>query len=178
MIDASRGTASAPPSGSTTAVERAAVPGEVQRGRRGGRWPWLIVGIGLALVKSNAIAEVGHHPSELIAVLGVGLAVSVLRTRPVGFAVSAAPLLAFALAPRSTAVGVAVGLGAFVLLLALFVAIGTVLQARQVMIGPTPPERSAGKIHRTRDRVGFDVGWGDDRRRDRAHEVGCEALER
>lgn len=72
-----------------------------------------------------------HHRVELMVVLGVGLLVSVLRPRPVVFAVCAAPLLALALDPRSTAVGIAIGCAAFVLLLGTFVGIGAVLQARQ-----------------------------------------------
>lgn len=115
-----------------TGVERAAAPGELRRaGRRRAGWPWLIVGVGFGLVKTNAISELLHHRVDTIALLGLGLALSVLRTRPVGSAVTAASLLAFTLAPRSTALGIALGVGAFVLLLATFVAIGTVLRARQ-----------------------------------------------
>lgn len=91
----------------------------------------MIVGLGLALVKADGLAAVLHHRPEVIAVLAVGLALSVLRPRPLGIAVTAAPLLAFTLAPRSTALGIGLGLGAFVLLLTLFVAIGTVLHAKQ-----------------------------------------------
>ncbi len=100
---------------------------------RGGhhRWPWLIVGVGVALVKGDALAAVVHHRIELTVLLGLGLAFSVLRTRPVAIAATAGPLLAFTLAPRSTALGIALGFGAFLLLLALFTAIGTVLRARQ-----------------------------------------------
>lgn len=115
----------------TSAVARPAAPGELRRARRRGGWPWLIVGVGLALVKADGFAALLHHRVEVIALLGLALVFSVLRLRPVGIAVTAAPLLAFTLAPRSTALGVALGLSAFVLLLALFVAIGTVLQARQ-----------------------------------------------
>jgi hypothetical protein len=56
---------------------------------------------------------------------------SALRMRPVGVALTAGPLLAFVLAPGSTALGIAIGVGAFGLLLALFFAVGTVLMARQ-----------------------------------------------
>ncbi len=110
------------PPAPTTAVERAAAPGELRRaGPRRVGWPWLIVGVGL------------------------GLAFSVLRPRPVGIAMTAAPLLAFTLAPRSTALGIALGLGAFMLLLALFIAIGTVLHARQ---DQDRVRRLAGRIPR------------------------------
>jgi hypothetical protein len=91
----------------------------------------LIVVVVLALVKANALVAVLHHRAEVLAILGLGLALSVLRQRPVGIAVTAAPLLAFVLAPRSTALGIALGLGVFVLLLAIFTTIGTVLHARQ-----------------------------------------------
>jgi hypothetical protein len=120
------------PSARATGVERAAGPGQLRRaGRRGVGWPWLIVGVVLALVKADGLAAVLHHRAEVVAILGLGLALSVLRRRPVGIAVTTAPLLAFILAPRSTALGIALGLGVFVLLLALFTAIGTVLHARQ-----------------------------------------------
>lgn len=72
-----------------------------------------------------------YHRGALITLFGVGLAVSLLRPRPVGIAVCGAGLLAFILAPSATAVGIALGFGAFVARLALFVLIGTVLQARQ-----------------------------------------------
>lgn len=82
--------------------------GELRRaGRRRVGWPWLILGTGLAVVKADAFAMVLHHRVEVIIFLGLGLAFSVLRTRPVEIAVTAA------------------------LLLALFIAIGTVLHARQ-----------------------------------------------
>ena len=122
---------SAGPSASTTGVERAAAPGELRRAGRRGGWPWLIVGVGLALVKANALTEALHYRVAVIVLLGLGLAFSVLRPKPIGIAVTAAPLLAFTLAPRSTVSGVALGFGAFVLLLALFIALGTALHARQ-----------------------------------------------
>ncbi len=89
------------------------------------------MGVGLALVKANVLTEVVHHRIEVIALLGLGLAFSVLRPRPVGIALTAAALIAFTLAPHSTDLGIALGFGAFVLLLAVFIAIGTVLHARQ-----------------------------------------------
>jgi hypothetical protein len=89
------------------------------------------VGVGLAVVKADGLAAVLHHRVEVIALLGLGLVLSVLRPRPVGIALTAGPLLAFTFGPRSTVLDIAVGFGAFVLLLALFIAIGTVLAARQ-----------------------------------------------
>lgn len=113
-------------------AERAVAPGELRRGeRRGVGRLWLIVGVGVALVKADVLVAVLQHRTEVIAVLGLGLAFSVLRPQPVGIAVSAAAMLAFTLAPSSTLLGIALGLGAFVLLLALFIAIGSLLHARQ-----------------------------------------------
>jgi uncharacterized membrane protein (DUF485 family) len=91
----------------------------------------LIVGVGLALFKADGFAAVLPHRAAVIAILGLGLVFSVLRGRPAVIAMTAGPLLAFTLAPRSTALGIAVGIGAFGLLLTLFMAIATVLQARQ-----------------------------------------------
>jgi len=85
---------------SDSGVECAPAHGELRRSGRGGvRWPWMIVGVGLALVKANAAADLVHHRTGLIVALAAALAVSVLRTRPVGIALSGAPPLAFALAP-------------------------------------------------------------------------------
>ena len=42
-----------------------------------------------------------HHRAWVIVILGLGLVSSVLRTRPVGVALTTGPLLAFALAPGS-----------------------------------------------------------------------------
>jgi len=72
---------------------------------------WLIVGVGVALVKADVLVAVLQHRAEVIAVLGLGLAFSVLRPQPVGIAVGAAAMLAFTLAPSSTLLGIALGLG-------------------------------------------------------------------
>ena len=90
-----------------------------------------MVGVGLVLLKAEALPELLRHRGWVIAILGLGLVSSVLRMRPVAVALTAGPLLAFALAPGSTALGIAVGVGAFGLLLALFFVIGAVLMARQ-----------------------------------------------
>lgn len=102
--------------------------------RRSGRLrhsAWTVVGLGLVLLKTEALAGLLHHRGLVIAILGLGLVSSVLGTRPVGVTLTAGPLLAFALAPSSTALGIAFGVGAFGLLLAIFFAIGTVLMARE-----------------------------------------------
>jgi len=91
----------------------------------------VVVGVAVALLKAQALSGLLHHRVWVIVILGLGLLSSVVRTRPVGVALTAGPLLAFALAPASTALGIAVGVGAFGLLLAMFFAVGTVLMARQ-----------------------------------------------
>ena len=85
----------------------------------------------MVLFKAEALSGLLHHRGWVIAILGLGLVSSVLRMRPVGVALTVGPLLAFALAPGSTALGIAVGVVAFGLLLALFFAVGAVLMARQ-----------------------------------------------
>ena len=113
-------------------MQRADAPGEVRgAGRRRRGWPWAIVGVALALVKADAFRVILHGRVALMALFGVGLVLSVLRPRPVGIAVTAAGLLAFVLAPGSLVLGIGLALGTFVLLLALFFAVATVLQARQ-----------------------------------------------
>ena len=124
----------APPSASTTGRETADVSQEQEQqpgqARRGG-WAWLIVGVVLVAAKADALAQVEHHRTVLIVVLALGLAVSVLRARPVRVAVLAAALSAWLLDLRSTALGVGLGLAGFALLMAVFFAIATVLHARQ-----------------------------------------------
>jgi hypothetical protein len=72
-----------------------------------------------------------HDRAGLIAVLAVGLAFSLLRSKPVAIAASAAGILGFAVALRPVLAGAALGFGAFVLLIALFFTISTVLHTRQ-----------------------------------------------
>jgi hypothetical protein len=120
------------PAARTTAVEHpAGSRGLGQARRRGARGLWLVVGIALALLKANGLAAVLDHRAAAIVLLGLALVYSVFRPRPVWIALSAGPLLAFALAPPSTAAGIELGIGTSALLLSLFFAIATVLQARQ-----------------------------------------------
>lgn len=95
------------------------------------RWPWLIVGLVLAVFKARGLAELGDHPVALIPVLAALLVVSVLRPRPVLIAVSAAALAALVVAPHPLLAGIGVGVGLFVLLMVAFMAIATILHARQ-----------------------------------------------
>jgi hypothetical protein len=82
-------------------------------------------------VKVEAYASLLHDRGALISVLAVGLVASALRSKPLAMAAFAAGILAFALAPHPALVGVALGFGAFALLIALFFTISTVLHARQ-----------------------------------------------
>ncbi len=116
---------------SERAVARPESPGQVVARGRGTRWPWLIVLIGAGAVKADAYASLVHHHGQLIAALGVGLFAAVLRTKPIAIAAFAAGILGFALALHPVLAGVALGVGAFVVLVALFFAISTVLHARQ-----------------------------------------------
>lgn len=95
------------------------------------RLPWFIGAVVLLLANSESIGWAIDHRSTLIVALALALVGAVVRPRPVVIAATAAPLLALALDPHSLLAGVAVGVGAFVLLMALFVGIATVLHARQ-----------------------------------------------
>lgn len=97
--------------------------------RRG--WPWVIVAVGLSVVKSDGYRVVLHNRVGVIVAFGVVLAFSVLRPKPVRIAVAAAALVALALNPHALALGVAIAFGAFVLLMTLFTAVAAVLHARQ-----------------------------------------------
>jgi hypothetical protein len=74
----------------------------------------------------------------------------VLRTRPIGVALTAGPLLACALGPSSTALGIAIGVAACVLLLALFFAFGTVGSRSAISCRELP----AGSAHQVRASTG------------------------
>lgn len=108
------------------------VRSEASLGRRHtSRWA-LFTGVALlVLAKTLALGELEHHRVGILALLGLGLAFSVLRPRPVAVAVTAGGLLAVALAPHPLALGVAVAVGSCLLLIALFFAIAAVLHARQ-----------------------------------------------
>jgi hypothetical protein len=110
-----------PTAGSTRTVTRG----------RGARWPWAIVVIAVGAVKAEAYASAVQHRGALISLFAIGLAASLLRTKPLAIAVFTAGLLAAALALHPIVLGVGFGLGTFVLLIALFFAISTVLHARQ-----------------------------------------------
>jgi hypothetical protein len=91
------------------------------------RWPWVIVIVAAAAAKGAVIANVFHHRSGAIVVLAVLAAVSLLRGRPLWLAMFGGPLLAVALHPHPLLLGIAVGVGAFFVLIVLFAALGTAL---------------------------------------------------
>jgi threonine/homoserine/homoserine lactone efflux protein len=115
-----------------TRVDHRARPRRLERWRgRSERWLGLIVVLGAVALKADAYGRVVQHRAEIMAALGVALLVSVLRPRPIVFALLAAPFVALALHPHPLLVGVGVGFGVFVLVVALSFAIATVLHVRQ-----------------------------------------------
>jgi hypothetical protein len=86
--------------------------------------------LALVALKAEAVAELVHDRVAVIVLVGLGLAFAVLRARPVGIALTAAALVPLAVDPPSLVVGIAVGVGTFVLLMGLFLVIATVLHAR------------------------------------------------
>jgi hypothetical protein len=87
--------------------------------------------IAVGAVKVEAYASLLHDRAGMISVLAVGLLVALVRTKPLEIAACAAGILGFALAFHPVLAGVSVGVGAFVILIALFFTISTVLHARQ-----------------------------------------------
>ena len=106
---------------------------------RGARWPWLVGAVAVGAFKAEGYASLTHHRAGLIVVLAIGLALSVLRPKPVAIAAFAAALLAFGLAPHPLGLGVALGFGAFAVLMVLFFAISTALHLRQRRAGRPEP---------------------------------------
>jgi hypothetical protein len=104
---------------------------QITRARGARRWPWVIAAFAVAIVKGEGYASLIHHRGGLIVLLAVALGFSLLRPKPLLIAAFGAALVAFALAPHPAGLGVALGFGAFVLLIGLFFAIATVLHARQ-----------------------------------------------
>ncbi len=100
-------------------------------GRRGRGRSSLVLGLLFVVFKAHVLADLLVHRAELIVLLCVALIFSVLRPRPPLFAAGAAGLLAVGLNPRSTALGVGLAVGWFVVLLAVFIAVGTLLRSRQ-----------------------------------------------
>jgi len=85
----------------------------------------------LAALKSEGLARAVIHRGGLIAFCAVGLAVGLLRFKPVTVAVTSAVLVAILLGAHSLGFGLALGFGGFALLLTVFFAISTLLHLRQ-----------------------------------------------
>jgi len=97
-------------------------------GRR--RGPLVVLAIAAGVFKAWGLSAAMHHRPELIALLGALVAFSFLRPRPVLFAASVGGLLAVFLAPHALGTGVGIAFGIFVLLLAVFLGLASVLHAR------------------------------------------------
>ena len=100
-------------------------------GKRQRRWPALIGGLVIALLKSETLGRALFHRGGLIVFCAVGLAVGVLKAGPVTVAATAALLVALLVGAHSLGLGLTLGFGGFALLMALFFAISTVLHIRQ-----------------------------------------------
>jgi hypothetical protein len=107
--------------------------GEVVARGRGTRWAWLIVVAAAGALKADAYASLLHHRASLIGALAVALVVSVVRLRPRPLLIAAllAAVVATSVALHPAVAGVALGFGAFALLVAACFAISTVLHVSQ-----------------------------------------------
>jgi hypothetical protein len=86
------------------------------------------VGIGAGVVKGRAITALAHHTWGWIAFFALAATWSLLRARPVATAFLAAPAVAIFVAPHSPLLAITVGFGTLAALIAMFVAIGTLLR--------------------------------------------------
>jgi hypothetical protein len=105
--------------------------------RRGKRWPLTILAVLAGALKLEAWRHLIRNAVGLWLVFGLGVFTSILRTRPVGLAVSVAGLTALIVGP-SLPVAIGLGVGLFLALLVLFAVVGTVLMARQPGRGSRP----------------------------------------
>lgn len=114
-------------------TERSGAAARSAPSRRGriGRGGWLVVGLLGVLGKTQGISAITHHPRSLAAGLSVLLVISIVRLRPPAVAFCGAGVLAFAVGLQPLPVAIASGVGAYMLLMALFIAIGSALRARQ-----------------------------------------------
>jgi hypothetical protein len=110
-------------------IDKAAPDGRPQpRSRSQAGWPWIVVGIGVAVVKGSALNVLAHHTWGWIALFSLAATWSLLRAKPVATAFLAAPAVAILLAPHSLLLGITVGFGTLAALIAMFIAIGTLLR--------------------------------------------------
>jgi hypothetical protein len=79
--------------------------------------------------KAEGYTYLAHHRATLFVLAALTLAASLLRPRPAVIAVAVAALAALAIDLHPFGLGLAFGAGAFIVLLVLFVAIGTALHA-------------------------------------------------
>jgi hypothetical protein len=95
---------------------------------------WVVLGLVLALTKVEAYRAVFHgvaqHPSEFVVILPLAAAVSLLAARPLAMSLMLAPLVPLLIAPGSAVIGIGIGLGAFLVLVAACVSVGTLLGLR------------------------------------------------
>ena len=81
--------------------------------------------------KASAVSTLVRHPATLCVVAGLVAVLALLRGRPLGAAVAGALIVPVAIQPASVLVGVAIGVGTLLVLVTLFVLIGTVLRATE-----------------------------------------------
>lgn len=98
------------------------------RSRSRAGWPWIVLGVGVTVVKGSALNVLAHHTWGWIAIFAIAATWSLLRAKPVATAFLAAPAVAILVAPHSVLLGITVGFGALVALISMFVAIGTLLR--------------------------------------------------
>jgi uncharacterized membrane protein len=106
----------------------AVAPSTKPQPRSHASWPWIVVALVIGVGKTEGVRLLGHHVWGWAILLGVASAWSLLRARPVLTALFAAPAISLLLKPRPVGIGVAVGFATFAVLVAVFVAIGTVLR--------------------------------------------------
>jgi|SRR5579863_1401982 len=113
-------------------------PGQLARVRKPERrrhWGWIAVGVVVALGKTVGLRagwDLGdHHPHDFIFILPIFAALAVLRGKPVQMAMLLALAAAFAIDPASVPAGAGIAVVAFLVLLSVCLAIGTVLRWRE-----------------------------------------------
>jgi hypothetical protein len=99
-------------------------------------WPWIAVALVIGVGKTEGFRLLEHHVWGWTIVLGITACWSLLRARPVLTALFGAPAITLLLKPHPVAIGVAVGFATFAVLIAVFVAIGTVLRYRDSRVEP------------------------------------------
>jgi hypothetical protein len=101
--------------------------------RRSRKGPlWVVLGVvmvaGKASASANLLSGAFHHPRDMFVLLPIMALLSLLGRKPVGMALFLAPLVALVIDPSSPLIGIGIAFGAFLVLLAACVAIGTLLR--------------------------------------------------